>query len=253
MSGQAYGKLECVSLYTGNNVYQNAQEFFKGLYDFLMYLETQGVVTLRARYAGSGAASAAAVGYWDESGPFTSNAWYLFEWRTASTTPANPSYAGPRNEPFYVLVQWVQYNNTWSLGNSNPGLCIGQANNNQYEHWVAIQMGVGIGGDQMPWNGTLGTYGDSGSFGSQAKGNPVWKVPTGGTGLYVFPRSNNLGGTHYTSKQNMNLVFTPFQVLSLALATFVSALITLDGESHWFEGVQLLALYALVGVAAYFI
>ena len=52
---------------------------------------------------------------------------------------------------------------------------------------------------------------------------------------------------------NMNLVFTPFQVLSLALATFVSALITLDGESHWFEGVQLLALYALVGVAAYFI
>ena len=52
---------------------------------------------------------------------------------------------------------------------------------------------------------------------------------------------------------NMNLVFTPFEVLALALATFVSALITLDGESHWFEGVQLLALYALVGVAAYFI
>jgi Ca2+:H+ antiporter len=51
----------------------------------------------------------------------------------------------------------------------------------------------------------------------------------------------------------MNLVFTPFQVLALALATGVSALITLDGESHWFEGVQLLALYALVAVAAYFI
>ena len=51
----------------------------------------------------------------------------------------------------------------------------------------------------------------------------------------------------------MNLVFTPFQVLALALATGVSALITLDGESHWFEGVQLLALYALVGAAAFFI
>jgi Ca2+:H+ antiporter len=51
----------------------------------------------------------------------------------------------------------------------------------------------------------------------------------------------------------MNLVFTPFQVLALALATGVTALMTLDGESHWFEGVQLLALYALVGVAAYFI
>ncbi|TFG45152.1 MAG: calcium/proton exchanger [Gemmatimonadales bacterium] len=51
----------------------------------------------------------------------------------------------------------------------------------------------------------------------------------------------------------MNLVFTPFQVLALALATGVSALMTLDGESHWFEGVQLLALYVLVGLAAYFI
>lgn len=52
---------------------------------------------------------------------------------------------------------------------------------------------------------------------------------------------------------DMNLVFTPFQVLALALATGVSALITLDGESHWFEGVQLLGLYVLVGIAAYFI
>jgi Ca2+:H+ antiporter len=52
---------------------------------------------------------------------------------------------------------------------------------------------------------------------------------------------------------DMNLVFTPFQVLALALAATVSSLVTLDGESHWFEGVQLLALYVLVGIAAYFI
>jgi len=51
----------------------------------------------------------------------------------------------------------------------------------------------------------------------------------------------------------MDLVFTPFQVLALALSTAVSALLTLDGESHWFEGVQLLALYALVAAAAFFI
>jgi Ca2+:H+ antiporter len=53
--------------------------------------------------------------------------------------------------------------------------------------------------------------------------------------------------------QPMNLVFTPFQVLALALSTAVSAILTLDGESHWFEGVQLLALYAMVAVAALFI
>jgi Ca2+:H+ antiporter len=53
--------------------------------------------------------------------------------------------------------------------------------------------------------------------------------------------------------QPMNLVFTPFQVLALALSTAVAAIVTLDGETHWFEGVQLLALYAMVAVAALFI
>jgi Ca2+:H+ antiporter len=51
----------------------------------------------------------------------------------------------------------------------------------------------------------------------------------------------------------MDLVFTPFEVLVLALATVTAAVLTLDGESHWFEGVQLLALYVMVGIAAFFI
>ncbi len=53
--------------------------------------------------------------------------------------------------------------------------------------------------------------------------------------------------------QPMNLVFRPFEVLALGLATGVTAIITLDGESHWFEGVQLLALYAMVAIASYVI
>jgi Ca2+:H+ antiporter len=68
--------------------------------------------------------------------------------------------------------------------------------------------------------------------------------------LFVAPL---LVGVGVLVGQDMNLVFTPFQVLALALATGVTALITLDGESHWFEGVQLLALYSLIGVAAFFI
>ena len=51
----------------------------------------------------------------------------------------------------------------------------------------------------------------------------------------------------------MDLVFSPFEVLVLALATVTAAVLTLDGESHWFEGVQLLALYVMVGIAAFFI
>ncbi len=53
--------------------------------------------------------------------------------------------------------------------------------------------------------------------------------------------------------QGMDLVFTSFEVMTLGLATIVTAIITLDGESHWFEGVQLLAVYAMVAVGAFFL
>jgi Ca2+:H+ antiporter len=53
--------------------------------------------------------------------------------------------------------------------------------------------------------------------------------------------------------REMNLVFTPFEVVALGMATIVTAIITLDGESHWFEGVQLLAVYGMVAVAAFFL
>jgi Ca2+:H+ antiporter len=53
--------------------------------------------------------------------------------------------------------------------------------------------------------------------------------------------------------QPMNLVFTSFEVITLAVSTIVVSMITLDGESHWFEGVQLLALYGMVAAAAYFL
>ena len=53
--------------------------------------------------------------------------------------------------------------------------------------------------------------------------------------------------------QEMNFVFTPFEVMAVGLATIVATLGTADGESHWFEGVQLLAVYALIGIAAFFL
>jgi len=55
-----------------------------------------------------------------------------------------------------------------------------------------------------------------------------------------------------TSGSWMNLAFSPLEVIAVALSTMLAAIITLDGESHWFEGVQLLALYGMVAVAVYF-
>ena len=53
--------------------------------------------------------------------------------------------------------------------------------------------------------------------------------------------------------QGVTLVFPLFQVVALTVATIVAAIVTLDGESHWFEGMQLLALYAMIAAAAWFI
>lgn len=53
--------------------------------------------------------------------------------------------------------------------------------------------------------------------------------------------------------QPLSLLFTPLEVVALGISTVVVSIITLDGESHWFEGVQLLALYAMIAAAAFFL
>ena len=51
----------------------------------------------------------------------------------------------------------------------------------------------------------------------------------------------------------MNLVFTSFEVAALGFSGLIVTIIGLGGESHWFEGAQSLALYALIAVAVWFI
>jgi Ca2+:H+ antiporter len=51
----------------------------------------------------------------------------------------------------------------------------------------------------------------------------------------------------------MHLVFSAFEVVALGFAALIVTVISLDGESHWFEGAQLLAVYAILAVAAWFI
>lgn len=53
--------------------------------------------------------------------------------------------------------------------------------------------------------------------------------------------------------QDMNLVFTPFEVMAVFLATIVASMGTSDGESHWFEGLMLLGVYAMIAISAFFI
>jgi Ca2+:H+ antiporter len=53
--------------------------------------------------------------------------------------------------------------------------------------------------------------------------------------------------------QPMDLVFHELEIVALAVAAGLFAFVSLDGESNWFEAVQLLALYLMVGVAFFFL
>lgn len=59
--------------------------------------------------------------------------------------------------------------------------------------------------------------------------------------------------SYLVGPQPMDLVFTTFEVVAVSLAVGIIALIALDGESHWMEGVQLLAVYVILGMAFYFL
>lgn len=51
----------------------------------------------------------------------------------------------------------------------------------------------------------------------------------------------------------LDLHFSLFEILSVTLAVAIVAYLVLNGESNWFEGVQLLALYTMIAVAIYFL
>ncbi len=51
----------------------------------------------------------------------------------------------------------------------------------------------------------------------------------------------------------MQLAFNQFEVAALLASSIIAALIALDGESNWLEGAMLLVLYAIIGVAFFFL
>jgi Ca2+:H+ antiporter len=52
-----------------------------------------------------------------------------------------------------------------------------------------------------------------------------------------------------TAPEHLNLLFTSFELAVIGLAVLIVNIISADGESNWYEGVQLLIAYAVVAVA----
>ena len=51
----------------------------------------------------------------------------------------------------------------------------------------------------------------------------------------------------------LTLIFNQFELLALGAAVGIAALVSLDGESNWLEGAQLLAVYFIVALAFFFL
>jgi Ca2+:H+ antiporter len=51
----------------------------------------------------------------------------------------------------------------------------------------------------------------------------------------------------------MTLVFNSYELVGLIGAALIAVLISVDGESNWLEGAELVALYLMLGIAFYFV
>jgi Ca2+:H+ antiporter len=51
----------------------------------------------------------------------------------------------------------------------------------------------------------------------------------------------------------MALVFNGFELGAVVFAVLIAQQVTQEGESTWFEGLQLLAVYAVLGLTFYFV
>ncbi|MBQ9015246.1 MAG: calcium/proton exchanger [Firmicutes bacterium] len=51
----------------------------------------------------------------------------------------------------------------------------------------------------------------------------------------------------------MSIVFTPFELVSVAAAVIIADRVSSDGESNWLEGLQLVIVYLIIGAAFFFV
>ena len=53
--------------------------------------------------------------------------------------------------------------------------------------------------------------------------------------------------------QPMDLLFTTFELAAMGLSVLIITFVAHDGETHWMEGVQLLAVYVILALGFFFL
>src|SRR5207245_9149671 len=53
--------------------------------------------------------------------------------------------------------------------------------------------------------------------------------------------------------RSMDFVFTGFEIGAVLVATLLIAVISRDGHSNWLDGLQLMGVYAIIALAAFYL
>ena len=59
--------------------------------------------------------------------------------------------------------------------------------------------------------------------------------------------------SYLVAPRPMDLLFTVFELVAIGLSLLSIAFISHDGETHWMEGVQLLAVYMILALGFYYL
>jgi Ca2+:H+ antiporter len=81
-------------------------------------------------------------------------------------------------------------------------------------------------------------------------GSSAVQVPLLVAPLLIFVAYGWYALTGGDLNQLLPFIFQPFELIVVGLVTFVYALVSLDGETTWLEGLQLVAFYSLIAVTA---
>ena len=63
----------------------------------------------------------------------------------------------------------------------------------------------------------------------------------------------NLIWPEHGSPQPLDLIFSPMEVVAVLLTVLIVVVVCLNGQSNWFEGVLLLAVYCILGITFFYI
>lgn len=162
---------------------RNGQEAFVTIYKAMEVLKAAGYVNRISLYYGDGGATG--MNYWDEANPCGDNSFAVYQF---------PPY-GTRTWSWYFLMQWSNGADFGTIGSGSPGLIRASAGTTGLNlGFQAASAITGGGADTSPWAGTVLNNG------ADSKATPVWA--SAGGSVWVYPRSNNTGGTHSVNKQN---------------------------------------------------